>query len=68
MRAARTGKESTGFFRIGEASEVGGLVLGGDYCAEHESGIEELRREFGISSKAPPGIEARSNGSPRAVA
>ena len=57
MRAARTGKESTGFFRIGEASEVGGLVLGGDYCAEHESGIEELRREFGISSKAPPGIE-----------
>ena len=57
MRAASTNKDSTGFFRVGDTSEVGGLVLGGDYCAEHESGIEELRREFGISSKAPPGIE-----------
>lgn len=57
MRAASTNKDSTGFFRVGDTSEVGGLVLGGDYCAEHESGIETLRQEFGISHKAPPGIE-----------
>ncbi len=32
-------------------------MLGGDYCGEHECGIEPLRQEFGISHKAPPGIE-----------
>ena len=56
MRTARQNKEDTGFFRVGEAEEICGLVLGGDYCAEHERGIDPIRQAFGISDQGPPGI------------
>lgn len=56
MRGARRGGDATGFFQVGDTDSVVGLVLGGDYCAEHECGIDDIRQGFGISDKGPPGI------------
>jgi hypothetical protein len=43
----------------GEDGRVTGLFLSADFTAEHEWGIDRIKRDFGIDPKAPPGIDRR---------
>jgi hypothetical protein len=55
-------------FLTNEQGEVCGIILPGDYCAEHEWGIEELKRHMGVKENPEiDGIDRRRIGKVEAI-